>query len=95
MYGFCDFDFALVAEAGVFSQTCSPMAAISISFPQSEHLIAGRKLAGLMPPAASVAASGIFVCVVVVVASQKRGVKMCATLAVGSVVSEHKGVACA
>ena len=44
----------------VFSQMCSPIAAISISCPQSEHVIAGRKLAGLMPPAASVAASGIF-----------------------------------
>jgi hypothetical protein len=47
-------------EAFVFSQTCSPMAAISISCPQSEHVIAGKKLAGLMPPAASVAASGMF-----------------------------------
>lgn len=44
----------------VFSQTCSPIAAISIWFPQSEHVMDGRKLAGLMPPAASVAASGIF-----------------------------------
>lgn len=30
---------------------------ISISFPQSEHLMVGRKLAGLTPSAASAAAS--------------------------------------
>jgi hypothetical protein len=36
------------------------MAAISISFPQSEHVMAGRKLAGLIPPLANVAARAMF-----------------------------------
>ncbi len=48
----CDF-----GDGGACEQTWSPIADISISSPQLEHLIVGKKLAGLMPPAARVAAS--------------------------------------
>jgi hypothetical protein len=48
-----------LGEGGALLQMCSPMAAISISSPQLEHLIAGRKLAGRMPSAASVVAKDI------------------------------------
>jgi hypothetical protein len=48
----CDF-----GEDGAFPHKCSPMAEISISSPQLEHLMVGRKLAGLMPPAARAEAS--------------------------------------
>lgn len=60
-YGLLDCDCALLVGSAVFSQMWSPIAAISISLPQSEHLMAGKKLAGLKPPAASVEASGIVV----------------------------------
>jgi len=46
-------------EVGALPHKCSPMAAISISSPQFEHLMAGMKLAGLIPPADSAAASDI------------------------------------
>jgi len=36
-------------DGGAFEQMWSPIAAISISSPQLEHLMAGRKLAGRMP----------------------------------------------
>jgi len=55
VYGLSDCVVDLV-EAGDGSQIWSPMAAISISFPQSEHVMVGRKLAGLIPPLANVAA---------------------------------------
>lgn len=48
-----------LGDGGAFEQRWSPIADISISSPQLEHLIVGRKLAGLTPPAASVAASDI------------------------------------
>ena len=44
-----------LGEGGAFVQMWSPMAEISISSPQLEHLMVGRKLAGRMPPAARVA----------------------------------------
>ena len=43
------------------AQVWSPMAAIWISSPQLEHLIAGKKLAGRIPSAARVAASDIVI----------------------------------
>lgn len=42
--------------------------------------MAGKKLAGLKPPAASVEASGIVVLFVREMASQQRGVKICTSL---------------
>jgi len=47
---------AACGDGGAFPQIWSPIDAISISSPQLEHLMAGRKLAGLAPEAASVAA---------------------------------------
>ena len=51
----------VVADDGgaVFAQTWFPMEDISIPSPQFEHFMVGRKLAGRMPLAASVAASDI------------------------------------
>ena len=48
-----------VEGCDAFPQICSPIAEISISFPQLEHFIVGRKLAGRIPPELKVAASDI------------------------------------
>jgi hypothetical protein len=55
--GFCKLAGCAFGDGGALAHMWSPMAAISISSPQLEHLIAGRKLAGRMPPAERVAAS--------------------------------------
>lgn len=74
VYGFSDC-VADLAEVGDFSQMCSPMAAISIWFPQSEHVMDGRKLAGLIPPLANVAARAMFAVCCEVVGPRERNVK--------------------
>ena len=50
---------AVFGEDGALPHSWSPMAEISISSLQFEHVIVGRKLAGRMPLAARVAASDI------------------------------------
>lgn len=59
MNGFVKLGGAAFGEEGAFAQVWSPIADISISSPQFEHLIVGRKLVGRPPWAASVAASDI------------------------------------
>ena len=48
-----------MGEGGAFPQMWSPIAEISISSPQLEHLIVGKKLAGLMPSLTRLAVSDI------------------------------------
>lgn len=48
---------AALGDVEAVEQVCSPIAEISISSPQLEHLTVGRKLAGRTPLAARVAAS--------------------------------------
>lgn len=51
-----DGDGAGAGGNALLAQTCDPIAEISMSSLQLEHFIVGRKLAGRMPSAASVAA---------------------------------------
>lgn len=50
-----------LGEGGALEQVWSPIAEISISSPQLEHVMVGRKLAGRIPLAARVADSGMVV----------------------------------
>lgn len=55
--GLLDVSCSACGDSGAPTHSWSPIAEISISSPQFEHLMVGRKLAGRIPPAARVAAS--------------------------------------
>lgn len=57
--GFVRLAGAALGDGGAREHMCSPIAEISISSPQLEHLIEGKKLAGRTPSAARAAASDI------------------------------------